>query len=577
MTDVLKLMLLLCLEYESKKTKQEQSKEKLLPLTQEQHEAIDFIYSNWKQGINSLCALDIGMGKTRIACEIIALFFDSNKKINLKGYVLVFCSTSGVRDSIWRDTLKAYNIKTIILSGEQFARIKIEKSKKLATAPRTVYLITYANILKKDNIEYLRNTPPNFIVFDEFHSITNNARKRDHEYRTKIMELPYRLRLALTATPFVNEEMESVISYGILNNVEIVRKFIAAAKDERELLIQRVRKIPFFFVKNNVYNLTPVSEWFISIPMSVVLYQDYKKICEEYKDNGMSRQHQVGKMTVSSSLCDKAIKNKMMANVEAGKIEALKAIISNLPDDNKIIIFDNYKDTLKYIQRQQFIRHLKPVLYLGGSETDRKKSISEFTKDDCRALLTTRQEGGEGMNFQIANHVVLLNCWYTVKDVIQMIGRVKRKGQTKPVYAYILGYNLANCINSKNTLDFFLPEDLNFYKAIQRKIEMCEKWGIEVKAKLPRLKAFFDASSFELEFTVFLKDILSHEWQKFKDMISLEENEELVDDTETEDNETYYDDFAMQMQDHDKINSVSFKEKNKIPRAQLIKRKSDPT
>ena len=39
----------------------------------------------------------------------------------------------------------------------------------------------------------------------------------------------------------------------------------------------------------------------------------------------------------------------------------------------------------------------------------------------------------------MANHFVLLNIWFTPKDITQTIGRINRNGQTKPTYAYIFG------------------------------------------------------------------------------------------------------------------------------------------
>jgi len=112
---------------------------------------------------------------------------------------------------------------------------------------------------------------------------------------------------------------------------------------------------------------------------------------------------------------------------------------------------------------------------------------------EYRVLLTTRQEGGEGLNLQAANHLILINCWYTAKDIIQILGRIKRKGQMKPVYAYILGYNLFECLGSgKKPEAYFLEENEGFYKKVRQKAEMCEEWGIEVKNKLPEMKLFPD-------------------------------------------------------------------------------------
>jgi superfamily II DNA or RNA helicase len=484
-----------------------QTESKLPPLLDYQTEAIDFIYSNWSNKINTLCALDVGMGKTRVACEIISRLFGREAPNRLQGYALVCCSTSGVRDTIWKETLENYNQKISILEGEQFSRIKLTIKKLLTIPPFTTCLITYANLCKNDNITYFKNTPPNLIIFDEYHTLTNNSLRKDQQYRNAIMELPVRLRMGLTATPFVNNEMESVIAFGILNDTKIIETFLNGDLGQRQSLVQRVKAKNFLFYKDNPYNQTPVSEWVVSIPMGREHYNQYLKIHNNHENDKMSNTHKIGKLTVSPVLLDKKERLGLNEKIETGKVKALRAIISQLPDGDKIIIFDNYRETLKYIMRLGFVRSLRPVLYIGGAKSNNQASFERFNNNsDCRILLTTRQEGGEGLNLQAANHLVLMNCWWTVKDIIQILGRIKRKGQRKPVYIYIFGYNLFDCLEPGEPPDsYILPEDSNFYRVIRQKKEMCEEWGIAVETKLPHLKSFFNFSTFERDFTHFLE------------------------------------------------------------------------
>jgi SNF2 family DNA or RNA helicase len=462
----------------------------------------------------------------------------------------------------------------MILEGEHFQRIKMNIKKVLTIPPMTVCLITYANLYKDENMEYFLNSPPNLIVFDEYHILTNNSLKESHNYRNAVMKLPYKLRIGLTATPFINNDMEAVTAFGLLNDRPLVENFFLSDTMGKKRLVDEVREKKFLFYKNNPYNFTSVSEWLVSIPMSKELYYKYKDICNELDDSYMKRLHQVGKLTISPNLVDKKLKLNLTSNIITGKMVALKAIINNMSKEDKIVIFDNYRDTLEYIRRQDFISPLKPILYFGGPKLANEDGFKRFEQDPgCRVLLTTRQKGGEGLNLQIANHLVLMNCWYTAKDIIQILGRIKRKGQTKPVYAYIFGYNLFECLGEgRNPEDYFLPEDLEFYKAIQSKTEMCEEWGIEVKTKLPLLKSFFKDSSFDSEFN----DFILHEQQKIKIISLLEEDEELVDDTAIELNTSYLEDFAMQIQYY-KTNSNTQMNKNEMPKVTLIKHNSVPT
>jgi superfamily II DNA or RNA helicase len=226
--------------------------QELPPLETYQKEAIKYIDSKWDETINTLCILDVGMGKTRIACEVIAKYVNRNAEKRVKGYVLICCSTTGVRDSIWIETLRKCNIENpIILEGETLKEEKLIGMEKLSLSTLNVYLITYANICRKDKVKYFLNNPPAMMVFDEFHTLTNNALKKNHKYRNAILELPYNLRFGLTATPFINDKKESAIAYGLLNDSKLVRDFYQGDKQKEIILLRKAKQTDFHFYRKN--------------------------------------------------------------------------------------------------------------------------------------------------------------------------------------------------------------------------------------------------------------------------------------------------------------------------------------
>jgi len=488
----------------------------LPPLENYQEEAIKYIKENWRKEINTLCALDVGMGKTRVACEILSSILAIDAEERLRGYALVCCPNTGLIETIWTETINNFNLKKIILAGDELKRIKLDSKNTFSIPPLTVCFITYLNLIKGDIIKYLVNKPPTLIIFDEYHTLTNNSQKKNQQYRNAIHKLPKWLRLGLTATPFVNNEMESVLAYGFLNDVELIDRFYSSDIEQKKIITKDIKEKHFLFIKENQYNLTKSTDSLISIPMDKEHYQKYLSVKEKYKSNHMKLFNQVGRLTISPSLLEDAYKLEIYQKNETGKIKAIRSIISHLPQGDKIVICDNYTNTLEYIMKLDCIRTLKPVLYIGGNKSNNKKSIESFNnKPEYRVLLTTRQEGGEGVNLQIANHLILLNCWYTAKDIIQILGRVKRKGQKKPVYTYILGYNLFGCteINQK-TDNLFLAEEELIYKLVRQKIEMCEDWGIEVKTKLPKMVPFPNVFTFEKEFNDYLERTIIKERPK---------------------------------------------------------------
>jgi len=543
----------------------------LPPLEPYQREAINFILSHFNiskdENINTLCALDVGMGKTRVACEILARLFNINAGISVQGYALVCCPTIGIMESIWADTLDAYGLKKIILEGEELKIIKMERKKIFTIPPLTICLITYANLINGDNINYFINNPPNILIFDEYHTLTNNSLNMNKKCRDTVLKLPIRLRIGLTATPFVNNEMEAVPAFGILNNKDLIEKFRLANNNERKSLVQEVKNKNFLFYRENLLNYIS-SEWVISIPIGKELYSQYLLVKKVIGNNKLLSQHQINKLSVSPLLVDKKTGIRLNQSIETGKIKALRAIILRLPENDKIVICDNHKETLNFIKTLEFIRPLRPVLYLGGKKSANKKNIDSFNNNpNYRILLTTRQAGGEGLNLQVANHIVLINCWYTVKDIIQIIGRIKRKGQKKPVYAYIFGYNLFDCLeHGKELKSYILQEDEAIYRMIKKKKEIYSEWGMSVETKLPPLQSFFNYDSFEKEFNEFLDKTM------YKEMPTITYNnlnrgityksEKYYDDEEDEEDEegryeeSYLDELTSQYEEHKKCNNI---------------------
>lgn len=82
-----------------------------------------------------------------------------------------------------------------------------------------------------------------------------------------------------------------------------------------------------------------------------------------------------------------------------------------------------------------------PIGYeqLDGGTADRVGTMHRFKTDPaCKVLLITYSVGGEGLNITEANHVILVEPWWTYAVPMQAAARVWRPGQTKPVVIHDL-------------------------------------------------------------------------------------------------------------------------------------------
>lgn len=76
---------------------------------------------------------------------------------------------------------------------------------------------------------------------------------------------------------------------------------------------------------------------------------------------------------------------------------------------------------------------------LDGGTKDRNATLRRFKEDpECKVILITYKVGSEGLNLTEANHVILVEPWWTYAVPAQAKARAWRPGQTKPVSMYNL-------------------------------------------------------------------------------------------------------------------------------------------
>ncbi len=125
---------------------------------------------------------------------------------------------------------------------------------------------------------------------------------------------------------------------------------------------------------------------------------------------------------------------------ESGKMELLITILENIMDmDEKVIIFTQYAQMGKIIQKLVFKKLKTEVLFLHGSLTQQKRNevISKFQNErKCKILVATLKTGGVGLNLTAAQNVIHYDLWWNPAIENQATDRVHRIGQKSDVMVY---------------------------------------------------------------------------------------------------------------------------------------------
>ncbi|MFX1310537.1 MAG: DEAD/DEAH box helicase [Promethearchaeota archaeon] len=120
-------------------------------------------------------------------------------------------------------------------------------------------------------------------------------------------------------------------------------------------------------------------------------------------------------------------------------LELLSQINSQNPKE-KIIIFTQFVDTLKYLKSliESQNNHYHIELFYGGlDKTQKDESVERFRSSEKFSILISTEIGGEGRNFQFCRVLINYDLPWNPMKLEQRIGRLDRIGQeSQEIYIY---------------------------------------------------------------------------------------------------------------------------------------------
>lgn len=126
------------------------------------------------------------------------------------------------------------------------------------------------------------------------------------------------------------------------------------------------------------------------------------------------------------------------------KLEATKELILDVVrrNEGKVLVFTEYRDTLNYVKKaigsdNRFKNMAIKFETLSGKDKDRFEEIkASFEDDPAVQVLIATDVASEGLNLQIANHMVNYDAPWSPVKLEQRIGRIWRLRQRYISYVY---------------------------------------------------------------------------------------------------------------------------------------------
>ncbi len=151
-------------------------------------------------------------------------------------------------------------------------------------------------------------------------------------------------------------------------------------------------------------------------------------------------QKEIDKMT--GGLSSWVRNEKGTAGINSSKIVKATKIINKIPKGEKIIVFTMFKRVIDLlVEKFTYSEGItKKFISIDGTVvgTERDRAIDTFKNSDIDVLFISYKIGAEGLNIAEANHVILMENWWSPAVIDQARSRVHRMGQFKPVTIYEL-------------------------------------------------------------------------------------------------------------------------------------------
>jgi superfamily II DNA or RNA helicase len=435
----------------------------------------------------ALLADEVGLGKTIEAGIILSEYV-------LRGLVrraLVLVPASLQRQ--WRDELRLkFGLKFHIRRrGERFRGYP--------------FLITTLDTARvgKNQKEILEQNY-DLVIVDEAHRLKNH-RTLSYDFASALAS---RRLLLLTATPVHNDLRElynlvTLLRPGALGTFSAFRRQFVARGDRRQpkntpelarrlgqVMVRTRRedtKIPFPQRTAETAIIEPTDE-------ERALYEDVtrfvragyndpklKKAASGWhltlqvlqKEVGSSARAAVRTLEKVAERCPaeaaRAEARELARRADALRASSKLAHVTELIDgtDDKVIIFTQFRGTLRYITEALTEREVDVSTFYGGmTDTQREEAVRRF-RDEARVLVST-DAGGEGRNLQFCRRVVNFDLPWNPMKIEQRIGRVHRLGQEREVFVH-------NC-SANRTVEAhvltILQDKLNMFELVVGELDL---------------------------------------------------------------------------------------------------------
>lgn len=406
------------------------------------HQTEAFNFALEKRG--AMLAMDMGVGKSRVAIELIA-----QRKHRL---VLIVCPKSVI--DVWPAEFRKHSATPVVLlplsNGSVAARAKELKQRvALSTSPNlpVVAIVNYDAAWREPLATVIAKTPWDIVIADETHRIKQPSGKASW-FLTRLGKLvPY--RLGLTGTPMPHSPLDIYAQYRFLdpslygtsfarfrNRYALMGGYgnhqVLGFQNETDFR-QRFFSIAFQVKSEDVLDLPPVLHLVRSTALgseAAKVYSDLRKqfVADVQDDtvttnNALTRLLRLQQVTSGFVRTDEG----QLVQLDDAKENLLADVFEDLAPEEPVVVFNRFLHDID-ICRQICSKQHRGVLELSG----RVNELADWQAGKAPILAVQIQSGGVGINLSRAHYAVYYSLGFSLGDYLQSQARLHRPGQKFP-------------------------------------------------------------------------------------------------------------------------------------------------
>ncbi|MFC4388549.1 DEAD/DEAH box helicase [Gracilibacillus marinus] len=320
-------------------------------------------------------------------------------------------------------------------------------------------LITTLDLAKREpHRSVILNQTYDMVIVDEAHKLKNHQTK-NYQF---IQELQKKYFLLLTATPVQNKltdlfNLINLLKPGYLGTYEDFQRKYRDKKIKVESDVYLKQLISKVMIRNR--RTDSGVEWterkvetiwvdFTSEELDT--YREVENVCKQLNipTSIMFKRE----FCSSREACYVSLKKWASLKPEETNISCLEDLfvqIESLPhhakavkllellksNDEKFIVFTEYRATQLYLQWLLHQNDIPAVIYRGGFKKGKRDWMRQLFHDKARVMIAT-EAAGEGINLQFCHHLINYDLPWNPMRLEQRIGRIHRYGQAHDVKIY---------------------------------------------------------------------------------------------------------------------------------------------